>query len=85
MTLKQFLEALKTKNVLVTVSDKNGDELCKIYAEGFDSLDDTLEGRIVSRWQITGATALAVVVNDVVTTTDDTTDPDPSSDPTGDP
>ena len=78
MTLKQFLETLKTKNVLVTVSDKNDNEICKIYAEGVDSLDDAVEARTVSRWQIAGATALTVVIDDVT----NSTDPDPSSDPT---
>lgn len=80
MTLKQFLESLKTKNVLVTVSDKNDNEICKIYAEGVDSLDDTVEARTVARWQITGATALTVVLDDA-NTGSGTSDPDPTGDP----
>ena len=45
MTLKQLLENLKTKDVLVTVLDMNDTELCKIYVEGVGLLEDAVEER----------------------------------------
>ena len=48
MTLKQFLESLKSNAVLVTVSDRSGNEVCKLYASGVDALDDAIEARTVN-------------------------------------
>ena len=78
MTLKKLLETLKTKNVLVTVFDDSENEICKIYADGIDALDDTLEKREVSKWYIKGAAVLEVIVGEVIEDTQtepDTTNP----------
>lgn len=64
MTLKQLLETLKTNNVKVTVQDLQGNDVCKIYAESVDALDDALESRVVNRWQITSASSIEVVLNE---------------------
>ena len=42
----------------------NDTELCKIYVEGVGLLEDAVEERTVARWNITGATAITVVLND---------------------
>lgn len=79
MTLKDFLSTLKTKNVNVTIYDRNDDVICKIDASGYAALDDTLENqRPIHRWTINGASALTVVVDDVA---DVEPDPDPTPDP----
>lgn len=64
MTLKQLLETLKTNNVKVIVQDLQGNDVCKIYAESVDALDDALESRVVNRWQITSASSIEVVLNE---------------------
>ena len=64
MTLKQLLETLKTNNVKVTVQDLQGNDVCKIYAESVDALDDALESRVVNRWQITSASSIEMVLNE---------------------
>jgi hypothetical protein len=64
MTLKQLLETLKTNNVKVIVQDLQGNDVCKIYAESVDALDDALESRTVNRWQITSASSIEVVLNE---------------------
>lgn len=64
MTLKQLLETLKTSNVKVTVQDLQGNDVCKIYADSVDALDDALEARTVNRWQIASVTSIEVVLND---------------------
>ncbi len=64
MTLKQFLESLKSNAVLVTVSDRSGNEVCKLYASGVDALDDAIEARTVNRWEIASSQAISVVLND---------------------
>ena len=62
MTVADFIGSLKTKNVLVTIQDTGENDICKIYAEGVDALDDNLEAREVSRWNITSVTGITVIV-----------------------
>lgn len=64
MKLKDFLSALKTDNVTVTINDLNDNLVCKIDAASFAALSDELENRTINRWQIKGATAIMVVLND---------------------
>ena len=64
MTLKTFLSTLRTNNVTVTVNDLQDKLVCKIDAASFAALSDELESRTINRWQINGATAIAVVLND---------------------
>ena len=89
MKLGEFLSTLRTKNVQVTVNDLQDELVCKIDAASYAALDDTVENRKVSRWEITGASAIKVVINDVENTNDNTggnTDPsDPGNDPGTDP
>lgn len=66
MTLKQFLETLKSENVIVNVSDRNGDDICKIYASSVDALDNTLEARTIDRWTINTSTQVSIVLADEV-------------------
>lgn len=64
MTLKQFLETLKSDNVLVNVSDRSGNDVCRIYASSFSALDNTIEARTVDRWTINSSTQVSVVLAD---------------------
>ena len=64
MTLKEFLSALRTTNVTVTVNDLQENLVCKIDAASVSALADDLESRTISLWKIVGATALLVVLND---------------------
>ena len=64
MTLAAFLSSLKTKNVQVTITDLEDNEIAKIYASSYDALDDELVARKVNRWSIVGASALAVILNE---------------------
>ena len=66
MKLKDFLSALKTENVTVTINDLNDTLVCKIDAASFAALSDDLEKRTINRWQIKGATAIMIVLNDEV-------------------
>lgn len=64
MTLTQFLSALRTTNVTVTVNDLQDKQVCKIDAASVAALSDDLEQREINRWQINGATSISVVLND---------------------
>ena len=64
MTLTQFLTSLKTKNVQVTVTDLQGEQVCKISADSVSALDPELEAREVNRWEITSTSSITVVLND---------------------
>ncbi len=66
MTLYQFLSTLKTNNILVTIKDLADNEIAKAYASSYGALDDELVTRTVARWNVNGATAIAVVLNDAV-------------------
>lgn len=79
MSIKDFLSALKTKNVNVIVYDRNEDVICKIDAGGYAALDDTLENdRPIVKWNINGASSLSITVDDV---TNNTPDPEPDTNP----
>lgn len=64
MTLQQLISTLKTKNVLCTILDAEQNEICRIYNDGADALDDAIEAREVSKWIITGAAAISITVKD---------------------
>jgi len=67
MKLVDFLEALTTTNVQVTLTDLDtGAEIVSLKVAGFSSLDDTIESRQVMQWSITSATAIKVVLGDVI-------------------
>lgn len=70
MTLQQFLSALITPNVTVTLTDLNtGTEIASLKAATFSCLDDAIEAREVKQWTISSATAIRVVLASVETTT----------------
>lgn len=81
MKLKDFLEALTTSNVQVTLCElDSGAEIATIKVEGFASLDDIIESRKVMQWSMQSGTAIKVVLGEVLTsTTTDPVDPDPSN------
>ena len=60
MTLAQFLTALDGKDILITVSDVNGD-IIKFYA-GTTALEDALEARTIAKIKLTGASAISVIL-----------------------
>lgn len=81
MKLSDFLSALRTNNVTVTVNDLQDKLVCKIDAASYSALSDDLEARTINRWQIVGATALLVVLNEA----DNSNNSDPGNDPGNDP
>ena len=81
MKLSDFLSTLRTKNVTVTINDLQDNLVCKIDAASVSALADDLEARTVSRWEIAGATALKVVINEA----DNSSNTDPGTDPGTDP
>lgn len=65
MTLKEFLETLKSDHdVVVTVTDRGGNEVCKIYASSYDALDTAIEAREIDRWAINSSTQVSIVLAD---------------------
>lgn len=66
MKLRDFLSTLRTNNVTVTVHDLEDKLVCKIDAASVSALADDLEARTINRWQMAGATAINVVLNDEV-------------------
>lgn len=66
MKLRDFLSTLRTNNVTVTVHDLEDKLVCKIDAASVSALADDLETRTINRWQMAGATAINVVLNDEV-------------------
>lgn len=86
MKLSDFLSTLRTKNVTVTINDLQDNLVCKIDAASYAALDDAVESRTISRWEIIGSTSLKVILNEVENNSNSSNDPsDPSNDPSGDP
>ena len=64
MKLSDFLAALKTANVQVVVNDLQDNEVCKISANSYAALDESVKDRTINRWNINGASAISIVLND---------------------
>ena len=67
MTLKQFLTALQTANVTVTLVDLDTNvEIASLKAAGFESLDDEIEAREVKQWTIVSVSTIKAMLGAVV-------------------
>lgn len=74
MKLKELLSTLTTDNVQVSLRDLDtGSEIANLKASGYASLDDTIENREVKQWLITSATAIQIILGDVLEGTNDNT------------
>lgn len=63
MSLLDLITALKTSNVTVTVTDAADDtEIIVFKASGIAGVEGDVSARTVRRWEITGATAIKVVL-----------------------
>lgn len=63
MTLQELVSALKTQNVKVTVIDAESDEeLIVFFSQGIGGVEGDLSVRTIRRWELTGATAIKVVL-----------------------
>lgn len=60
MALKQLIDAIKSKKILITVRDSNEDELIKFYTGGQDALTTTLLNRVVTVINIENQTSITV-------------------------
>lgn len=82
MLLRDFLVALKTTGIKITLVDVEGDEMIKFFSEGYANIESDLLARTIKRFDLTSATSISIVVNNPDNTSDDsTTDPD-NTDPT---
>lgn len=74
MTLSQFLSTLSTANVQVKLIDfDTNKEILTFYADGYENLDDAIEGRPVKFWSIISTTSIKVILAPAVTETTPTT------------
>lgn len=63
MTLAQLIQALKTQNVNVSVIDADTDtEIISFKAQGIAGVEGDVSARTVRRWELTGASAIKVVI-----------------------
>ena len=65
MTLLELISTLKTSNITVTVVAAETDsEIIVFKASGIAGVESDLSGSNVRRWEITGASAIKVVVEE---------------------
>ena len=65
MTLLELISTLKTSNIMVTVAAAETDsEIIVFKASGIAGVESDLSGSNVRRWEITGASAIKVVVEE---------------------
>lgn len=63
MTLLQLVSALRTNNIKVTVVDADSDnELIVFFSQGVSGVESDVSARTVRRWELTGASAIKVVL-----------------------
>ena len=74
MTLLDFIAPLKTKDIKVTLTDSDDNELIRFYSDGYASVESDVLARPISKWNITSNSAVTIVLKDAEST--------PSSDST---
>lgn len=63
MTLAQLIQALKSQNVNVSVVDADTDtEIISFKSQGIAGVEGDVSARTVRRWELTGASAIKVVI-----------------------
>lgn len=67
MTLNDFLSALKTEGVKVTLVDVEGNELIKFFSEGYKGVESDILARTIKKFDLTSANALTVIINEATT------------------
>ena len=72
MKLGDFLKALAgSAQVQVSITDHNTSaQIATLMADGYASLEDTIENREVKRWTIVAATKITVELGDVIENND---------------
>ena len=68
MVLSDFLSALKTPSIKVTLLTSEGDEIIKFFSEGYSGVESDILARTIKKFEIVSNTALNIVLNDVATT-----------------
>lgn len=67
MTLYELITALRTQNINVTVKDGDTDaEIIVFKSQGIAGVEGDVSSRTVRRWDITGASAIEVVLEATV-------------------
>lgn len=67
MTLNELITALRTQNINVTVKDGDTDtEIIVFKSQGIAGVEGDVSSRTVRRWDITGASAIEVVLEATV-------------------
>lgn len=80
--LSDFLSTLTTKDVQATLIDTDTESvLVVLKAEGYASLDDTIENRAVKKWSIQSSSAITIILGDAVenNASEPNNEPEPSN------
>jgi len=63
MLLSDFLSALKTEGVKVTLMDEDGKELIKFFSEGYVNVESDILAKTIKKFDLTSATSISVTIN----------------------
>lgn len=66
MLLSDFLSALKTEGVKITLVDEDGNEMIKFFSEGYTNVESDVLARTVKKFDLTSATSLSIVINNAI-------------------
>lgn len=64
MTLLDFISALKTKEIKVTLLNEDDNELIKFYSDGYTGVESDILAKTVRKWDITSQSAITVALKD---------------------
>lgn len=66
MTITELLSKLTSTDITVIIKNNETDkEIISFKAEGYESLDDTIENMAVKKWSIESATKITITVESV--------------------
>ena len=67
MTLNEFMSALKTQGVKITLLDVEDNEIIKFFSEGYLGVEADILARTIKKFDLTSVNAISIVLNDVDT------------------
>lgn len=67
MLLSDFLSALKTPSIKVTLLNTEDVEIIKFFSEGYAGVEADILARTIKKFEIVSNTALNIVLNDAAT------------------
>lgn len=63
MKLDDFLKALKTKDIKITITDNEENEIIRFYSDGYDGVESDIREKEVTKWFLVSASSIRIYID----------------------